>query len=649
MEIELKDKSTEILLIFLAVALILLGVRETVGETLYSSLYSDVAQSLTRLGVLALMALLLYLITKYMPPPSPATTVGVPPAPPAPPPAPTSTGEEKIPGGAVPTVPKTIEKPPTPPTLTTPPTSETSIMMGIDITQCPMDWAPTSMNTLKFTARIYRCENGVWVYPGRPRKIVFTLENVSNERGVCMNHGQSLNPDLWFPEEFIMNYRYFELLDDKTVDDKCNDPNHNSPLGHKHWATAVTKNEVTEATIRVRAEDFGAWGWIKAAAEGCVGIPPRESVNAPVASGSCVTGKPIVKIPYDLNKNNIPDGDKFKMWDSVYGEEPTTDMDRYPVGDGTMGDGLTNYEEYRGFMVKSGYDPAPMQDGIFGTEQHVRTDPGVKDLFIRRESDGTLPVTLFIGASGLAVHFIRAEGYNGDHTGNLSFGMPTVAKYAGPREVNYNRGFANGGVQHGIWLRWENITSDDPFMGTAGEAVGGVAPPVGKTAEDRRARININYAAVWLGEEVISQNLYKVIAHELGHCVNIAHHGEGPGRMGYHIHHGDPSKGEPANLIVYTKGCQTSGIMDCLMRYPTGYGWDDGDGYKEVPVYSKRLQDRGLVMLVPNSAIHPYKQPPPGQNIFCTSTAGDGDNSAPPDINNATKGKCKRQIRVKDW
>jgi hypothetical protein len=73
-------------------------------------------------------------------------------------------------------------------------------------------------------------------------------------------------------------------------------------------------------------------------------------------------------IPLDDNGNWIADGG-WKVGSLAVADTgglSSEDSDLTPVGDGLSGDGLTRFEEYRGFMVQ----------GV-----HTRTDPSVKDVF----------------------------------------------------------------------------------------------------------------------------------------------------------------------------------------------------------------------------------------------------------------------------
>lgn len=83
-------------------------------------------------------------------------------------------------------------------------------------------------------------------------------------------------------------------------------------------------------------------------------------------------------LPQDGNFNGIPD-----IWESTHlpagatSLNPADDLDLGPTATSPLGDGIANFDEYRGFIVSD--DSCPT--GVSGC--HVRTDPRVKDTFVR--------------------------------------------------------------------------------------------------------------------------------------------------------------------------------------------------------------------------------------------------------------------------
>jgi hypothetical protein len=464
-------------------------------------------------------------------------------------------------------------------------------VLGIDLTKCPQPWIPAPIDgqitdemgnptvnlksTVTFTARIYKCVGGQWVYPGPPRQISFSLTNVSNETGICLNKGNSANPDLWFPKQ-----AEFDLSNDKTRDTLCEKKILGIPNpAHQHYQSARSKKKVTEITITVRSEDFGSFGFLEATASGCVPIPPRDD-GQPVAcpAAHCCSGSNRVKIPRDDNGNNIAD---VAAQDGG-GAPATNDNDATPRGDPNHpGDGLSNYEEYRGFTVLDAKQ----------NETHIRTDIGLKDLFIwDRDKQGIGYFT----ASGIRVHFVRR-----DHLNSRVRAKTT--------EINFNRGYATQGAQHGLLYESGHIgdvlSGEEPGYGVVlGYCYGGPGHPA------QIDKVKIDPAASGPPHSVEA-----VRAHELGHAVNVKHHGQLdllPGRI-------DP------------EGGLTSGGTGCVMRYDN-YARKWTDGSKDFFVSDKK---------------HPET---PGSS-FCSSTNGTGVNAPAGGPNNqATVGDCADEFRVND-
>jgi hypothetical protein len=497
--------------------------------------------------------------------------------------------------------------------------------LGIDLTLCPKSVLPDARNQkTEFTARIYAFKEGKWVYPGEKRKITFSFKEVSKERGVCMNYPiknrnnipekkkvglvevdwraslveSNTNPDLFFPEDDD-KMKDFDFDDDETDADankkcpteilKAND----NPTHEHHYKKATTKKAVSEAKVMVRCEDYGAFGILKAEAEDCETLKPRERD----AGCSQELGDNDVKIPRDDNGNNIADSapqDKNKDGTTAL---PDKDEDDTPRGNGDNGDGLTNYEEYRGFIVGK----------VDGPKSHKRTDINKKQSFIHDKNKIGYG---FFGRSGLEILNIPGpEFYGGDSTDG------DKAPDAGTQIINFNRDPNIGGDQHGIRLVKENLGGN--VLGQAVHARFGWLPK-----EVNRVRIDV---AAHAGMH--ANALGASIAHELGHCSNLQHHGQLPS----HAHQGvtsDPSGGV------------TSGDVNCVMRY---------DNYRRIWCHVTGA----------SHCIHKIPSPENPGTTFCDSQDGNGCNASGSDYwgdpcaftndASADRGECKNRIKVKDW
>ena len=297
--------------------------------------------------------------------------------------------------------------------------------------------------------------------PGKsvPVKMVFTLVNVSEEKGVCTNHpleNGSTDPDLKFrKEDFGGEDNPLEFVDEKTV---------------------RSKKRVEQATVTVQVYDFGAYGTLRVTAKDDAGNEQNVRVLG--------EEKTDLSIPRDDNSNRISDS-----WEDRFGlGSAAADMDeddRPAVGDGQYrGDGLSLYEEYRGFKIKS---------------QWHDTDPRAMDLFIHDETGkADAGVQLFKSATGIEAHLVfRNELVSG----------------GGDYVVNPNAGDTKIVAQHGVLI--VACGACDP------EAVG--STPNGTFGPPRFTK----HVRIPSAGDYSSGDRQADIAHEICHAVGIAHHGDG--------------------------------------------------------------------------------------------------------------------------
>jgi len=446
------------------------------------------------------------------------------------------------------------------------------VKLGIRGNETPKRWLPTPVSELSYDFEILKCVGNRWVRSDIKRRVKAKLET-SHEKGVCLNFGLSENPDLWFPsrkiDNSVVNSDYC-LSADGSVDDKCNNPKLNKPIGHKHYLLAFTKEPVSSGSIVVRSEDFGSYGVLSFYARNCVEVRPKENgAHRQV----CREDEGKIKIPYDKNGNNIPDD---TPWDRG---NPTDDNDEIPIGNGVRGDNLSNYDEYRGFIILRtlGTPIHGEKETVIDGLRHVRTSIRVKDIFIHS----------FIGMgnfeyflkTGLRVHFIEYSMYN--IQGVAPSATPPLTRstwsYGDMNMlVNYNRRYASSYRCYGLQLvgrSWASHNHPDwvgNYFGVSharnsSPKVNG--PPSYKDAVFVDVQLNRNYKVVEGGVlkstiilggvnvNVGDMKLKHSIAHELGHAVNLWHHGE---------NYDNPNERHGV----------TSGVYDCVMRYFVGYtGW----------------------------------------------------------------------------
>jgi len=195
-------------------------------------------------------------------------------------------------------------------------------------------------------------------------------------------------------------------------------------------AAETVRDDLNEITLGIDSFDFGAYGTLDVTAE-------IEGVGEVKAFVEGQPGQFYLRFPVDDNQNRI--GDVWEKQENIFGWNlaPDWDQDSTPSGQRSQGDGLSVYEEYRGFMVK----------GV-----HERLDPRWKDLFIY-DPDGLALFTLTAGADVMNIytasqvfpHLIEVEEWTG--TGSAA---------QQKRIVNFNTsGLGHVVDQHGLDLELE--------------------------------------------------------------------------------------------------------------------------------------------------------------------------------------------------
>lgn len=369
--------------------------------------------------------------------------------------------------------------------------------------------------------------------------------------------------------------------------------------------------------------------------------------------------------PFSYREPVGPDADGIPAPD---GPEPDADDDGAPAGAGP-GDGLTAFEEYRGFLATD-----PLYGGPEGRGEAagappvatcpflVRTSPRHKDLFVHA-ADPTLDALLgaFGRASGLAVRRpCRLQGP-----------LDAAAARAGTdpslRVVN----FTTPGMLAGHALRRADqhalVVVDHALEdGTLGEVVpyddaawpwtpGGIS----------QVRIDVAKNLALSPRELLA-----TLLHELGHGVGVAHHGTGnlekavwltraprcpPGTQALRRRRLAPPPGDGwrACLVesVARQWGQNSGDATCPMKY-ADWRWHElpdpplrPAGRVDVRGHGRLPQFTGPLMRYEEELDEPGTAP------FCTRTAGTGVNALPGARNHASDalaGPCATQIRVRD-
>jgi len=488
--------------------------------------------------------------------------------------------------------------------------------------------------------------------PGRVVRVVgksaepvlwaFELDPVSKLRGYATNADVDKAFFEIFDLPFLWNVygtRHPDLIFDPRTYERSTGTNQfwkpaaPGPTGNE-WGRIESRERITTADVQVTAMDYGAHGAIRAYVK-------------PSCGDWVEVGSPL-PLPVDDDDNAIADAIP------AYASLPaTSDEDAQPRGDGVNGDGLTAFEEYRGFVVPNSKACRPT------AIDHERTSPAQKDLFISVTDPVLLmPATTFATVSGLAVHRICPAQYAGDNVKMINFTM-----HLDPGSGAHGRKLTQEWPQHG--LRLVNEPLRDGRFATAG-----VTGPPGQVD---RVRIDVQQILEGYRNDGPFLMLTGITWHELGHAVSIKHHGDGNlwgpfvlldvSHCFAQMTEGTVD-GRPACLgtsLVKRHG-QNSGQATCPMKY---VDWDwyvpEGGGFTrsgEVTFNPNRGWPWARVRRLPafSGPVAPYQKNDDhmGMTAFCTVSTGSGVNDPARGPGNHAgdaadgRGICAHKLHVND-
>jgi hypothetical protein len=346
------------------------------------------------------------------------------------------------------------------------------------------DWWPNASKTedkagpKPLAVKVRLQKKGAPNEPGPKRaKFKFELIDTTKEKGVCLNWPADKPQDTY---DLRIERDKNENLDFK--DDRDNE-------GQK----AETKEKkLSEAAVIISCFDWGAYARLKVTAV----LDDGKGTKIPAHLESDKS-KYELPIPKDKNDNKIADG--WEDAKGVSGQPEDDDTEKDPEGDGHPGDGLTLYEEYRGFMEN-------------GT--HIFGDPKKKDLFICNKIGqmAKLGISKFEDISGLAVHSKLKPG-----------GRSGPGELDASRIINRNHtNMAHIVDQHGVFIEKGDAGLTSEAEGETGyEDING--PP--KTC--KKVKIGLGM----LGKRYSAYKRASTVAHELLHCCSVWHHGENDKRV----------------------------------------------------------------------------------------------------------------------
>jgi hypothetical protein len=296
--------------------------------------------------------------------------------------------------------------------------------------------------------------------PSVPQNLQFDLVGTSVNPGLSMNYpAQGIGPN----------------LPDMRFESSANP---SLKLSGSNGQTAITTTPTTDAGVYVSSFDFGGSSTLKVSV---VGMNVSATLLLPKRTGSSLIA------------------DEYKRLTGKEGATDDDDTDVNPVGGDHIGDGLTLFEEYRGFHVQ-------------GT--HIRTDPKTRELFVldKIKTPGAIGgISLYELATAIRTYGVLSSELNPD------------------RVINFNHGGSGAHTvdQHGII-----IEHDSEKYKLYGEAGGGPGTPKTITSIKVPSGLDLTRKS-WVNSiassRVRSAQAYQtevLVAHELLHGSNVYHHGE---------------------------------------------------------------------------------------------------------------------------
>jgi hypothetical protein len=358
-----------------------------------------------------------------------------------------------------------------------------------------------------------------------PDQVTFALVQVSHEPGVAMNWPakaiQPSPPDMSFKNldpnlALVINPDFMLNSDGTQADFFPPDPSGSNP----------------HVDILLVPYDWGGWATLNVTA---------------MVGGLAIKGHLVVPgLPSDPNETNIllpnrqPNSFIADQWKAAHFATALADNDdseSNPKGDGLPGDGLTLYEEYRGFYMGLGCGKsrvAIVSEGTPGAKcEHAEGDPNTKDFFIVNQlgGDGIEGIRLFRFGSGLNVHYHLTM----DEIGKVDPNDSTAY-----RAINFNHSAAPhvAGNEHAVIVDLGSFDDQGTGSGTVPTQDApkcmipskqcGVLPKHADHIEiDLTLLIELSLSASGVLNQDTYSELANHVAHELSHSVDVYHHGDG--------------------------------------------------------------------------------------------------------------------------
>jgi hypothetical protein len=346
-----------------------------------------------------------------------------------------------------------------------------------------------------------------------PDKVTFLLADVSQEPGVAMN---------WPPQGTATT--------DPDLSFDCAN-NFQAKVGGSDCLTSVVNqtnaggvqadfapSDVSPVVAILTPHDWGAWATLNVTAM-LGGTPIKGHLQSTDASATNI-----------LLPQRQPGSFVADSWKTAKGIalETTDDSDGEVELNSWAGDGLTLYEEYRGFYMGCfNNDTAQLQaEGSRGALcQRVEGDPKRKDLFIAALTPADAGILQFAADTNIKVHFsgLSLEELGG-HENNGAY----------ERVINFNHAQGAHVVdQHALVIELGPLTSLSAVIDTRSVAAACPHPFVTGVIPNCRPGLPREIDSVSMGAYFETQDLdatnpewVYTLTHELGHAVDAYHHGD---------------------------------------------------------------------------------------------------------------------------
>lgn len=350
-----------------------------------------------------------------------------------------------------------------------------------------------------------------------------------------------------------------------------------------------TRDLCKEASVVIWTNDYAAYAELEA-----------KALIQNIKGKSKYSSDLSLAIPEDIDHNKIAD-----FWEDhveMHETDIKQDIDKFPEGQKNSGDGLTLFEEYRGFYTKA--EIPSSHSKLITTSDHVRTDPNHKDIFILDETkiyQGLVtlndPFKLnwhFVDSTQMKIEFKAADLiWLSNKQGSVY--LNGLLNKKGQRSINYNSPVLyKKGEQFGLHM----IFNPSLDTSTAGAANMDLSTKYGNYQTNFIGIQNLAVFKLFITrnfkkpnglneflqgesiavftdaeiEKVINNQFYVTFHHEVGHSLGINHHliGEVICKNPPNAFLG-PVTMNKANSREYGDECYEKlfnfGVRNCIMRY----------------------------------------------------------------------------------